>query len=427
MKHVLSAFLVLAIALPAAAQSPTPSAAQSAGARPDVLRVFLDCNQCDFNNLRQDITFINYVRDRNDADVHVLVTTQGTGSRGRQYTFEFIGLGAFADLRQTLTYSSSGTDTDDERRQGVARTFSLGLTPYLLRTASADQFSLRYEPPNAQAAAAPAQGAGDPWNAWIFRVGASAQLDGEQAEQSRRYRTNVSANRTTDRWKLSFSGNGDFNEDEFTLSDGRTIVNTRENYNANASVIKSLGADHWGGLLRTSWSHNTQTNHDRNVRVAAGVEYDVFSYAESTRRSLVFQYSTGVNFFDYTVVTLYGKLRETAADQRFAAILALRQPWGTSRVTGSFQHYLNDLAKHRLEVNGEIDVRLFRGFGLTVEGNASRVRDQLYLPAGEATDEEILLRQRRLATGYRYGFQIGFSYQFGSIYNNVVNPRWGNP
>jgi hypothetical protein len=77
-----------------------------------------------------------------------------------------------------------------------------------------------------------------------------------------------------------------------------------------------------------------------------------------------------------------------------------------------------------MEVGGRIDVRLFRGFSLNVNGNASRVRDQIYLPKGAATDEEILLRLRRLQSGYRYGLSVGFNYQFGSIFNNVVNPRF---
>ncbi len=46
-------------------------------------RVFLDCGACDFNYLRQEIQFVDYVRDRTDADVHVLATTQRTGGRGR--------------------------------------------------------------------------------------------------------------------------------------------------------------------------------------------------------------------------------------------------------------------------------------------------------------------------------------------------------
>jgi hypothetical protein len=57
-------------------------------------------------------------------------------------------------------------------------------------------------------------------------------------------------------------------------------------------------------------------------------------------------------------------------------------------------------------------------------GSAARIRDQLYLRAGEATDEEILLRRRQLATSYRYSMFVGVGYTFGSIFNNIVNPRF---
>ena len=66
---------------------------------------------------------------------------------------------------------------------------------------------------------------------------------------------------------------------------------------------------------------------------------------------------------------------------------------------------------------------------LTVEGDwkhlTPRTRDQIYLPRGAASTEEILLRQRQLLTGYQYFFEFGFSYTFGSIFNNIVNPRFG--
>ena len=41
-----------------------------------------------------------------------------------------------------------------------------------------------------------------------------------------------------------------------------------------------------------------------------------------------------------------------------------------------------------------------------------------------ATTEEILLRLRQLATDYSYYTSVGFSYRFGSAFNNVVNPRF---
>jgi len=50
----------------------------------------------------------------------------------------------------------------------------------------------------------------------------------------------------------------------------------------------------------------------------------------------------------------------------------------------------------------------------------------LSLVKGGASREEILLKRKELATQFRYFTYFGLSYTFGSIYNNVVNPRFGN-
>jgi hypothetical protein len=102
----------------------------------------------------------------------------------------------------------------------------------------------------------------------------------------------------------------------------------------------------------------------------------------------------------------------------------VRQPWGSSGLSLELATYFHDFARHRFVMNGDIDVRLFKGFSVTMDGSVSRVHDQLYLQAGEASNEEILLRRRQLATSYRYRFSAGISYTFGSIFNNVVNTRF---
>ena len=387
------------------------------------LRVNLDCQQCDFNNLRQDITYINYVNDKSDADVYVLISTENTASGGRQYHMDFIGQGAFSDLHQTLNYVSNGSDTDDERRRGVSRTFALGLAPFLVRTPERDRFSLQYTQPSG---AKPVEEvpADDPWNLWIFRVGASTELNGEERESSNRFRTNFSGNRTTEAWKFSFRGNGDFNRREFTLSDGRVVKSSSDNWSFTSSAVKSIGESHWAARVEAEVRSNTQSNLDLQTRSEIGLEWDYFPYADSTRRSLVVQYSAGVSKTKYLERTIFDKDDETLFDHRLAAILALRQPWGSWRASAAYSAYLHDASKYNLDFFADADVRLFRGFSLNVDGSYSRVRDQLYLPAGGATDEEVLLRLRRLQTGYRYRVSVGFSFQFGSIFNNVVNPRW---
>jgi hypothetical protein len=408
---------VLALFVGALAGWPTAAQAQP------TLRVSLDCSQCDFNNLRQDITYISYVNDKSDADVYVLISTENTASGGREYTMEFMGQGDYSDLRQTLNYVSNGSDTDDERRRGVSRTFALGLAPFLVRTPQADRFSLQYTQPTGttQVAEEPTD---DPWNLWIFRVGASTELNGEERESSNRFRANFSGNRTTEAWKFSFRGNGDFNRREFTLTDGRVVKSSSDNWSFTGSAVKSIGASHWAARLESEVRSNTQSNLDLQMRSEIGLEWDYFPYADSTRRSLVVQYSAGVSNTKYLERTIFLKDDETLFDHRLAAILALRQPWGSWRASAAYSAYLHDASKYNLDFFADADVRLFRGFSLNVDGSYSRVRDQLYLPAGEATDEEVLLRLRRLQTGYRYRVSVGFSFQFGSIFNNVVNPRW---
>ena len=68
---------VLRTLLLGACLAPTPLAAQETPRQQeDFLRMFLDCPTffCDMDFFRRQIGFVDYVRDRRDADVHVLVT-----------------------------------------------------------------------------------------------------------------------------------------------------------------------------------------------------------------------------------------------------------------------------------------------------------------------------------------------------------------
>jgi len=168
---------------------------------------------------------------------------------------------------------------------------------------------------------------------------------------------------------------------------------------------------------------STYFNKDLGIRVAPVVEYSVFPYSESTRKQLTVQYTVGFNSFDYTAETIYEKLEEQVFDHSLTAALDLRQPWGSIRGQVSGAQYLHDLSKRRLTFDGNLDFRLWGGLSLNVRAGYSRISDQLYLERGEATDEEILLELRQLETDYRYEMSVGLNYRFGSIFNNVVNPR----
>jgi hypothetical protein len=188
--------------------------------------------------------------------------------------------------------------------------------------------------------------------------------------------------------------------------------------------VKSLG-EHWSAGLRAELSSSTYLNQRSAVRVVPTAELNVFPYSQSTRRQLRLQYGLGLQSFRYRELTIYDRLRETKPLHGGSAALDLRQPWGSVAFNLDGQQYLDDREKYNWSAFTNTNLRLFKGFSVNFYGGYNRLRDQIYLEAGGVSRDEVLLRQRQLATGYSYFGGVGLSYTFGSIYNNVVNPRFG--
>jgi len=186
--------------------------------------------------------------------------------------------------------------------------------------------------------------------------------------------------------------------------------------------VRSLG-EHWAAGVRLNASSQTRLNQALDLRFAPALEFSIFPYSEFTRRQLTLQYTIGVNSVAYQDTTIYFKTSETLTNQSLRLSLQVTQPWGTARGSIEGAHYFNDLDKYHLNANIWCDIRLFRGFSVNFNGRYGQVRDQLYLAVGGASDEDVLLRLKKLETNFEYEFRFGFSYTFGSIFNAAVNPR----
>lgn len=91
-----------------------------------------------------------------------------------------------------------------------------------------------------------------------------------------------------------------------------------------------------------------------------------------------------------------------------------------------YSTYLHDWSKNNLSAGGYLSLRIAKGLNVNFGGGASLIHDQLNLVKQDLTYDEILLQRKEIATQYEYYTSFGFTYTFGSIYNNVVNPRFGN-
>jgi hypothetical protein len=399
----------------AVAQDATPEV-------PDTVKVFVDCMyaRCDYEYIRTELPFVDHVRDREVADVHVLITGEGTAGGGT-YTLHFIGRGTFAGVETTLHQTWRQGDSSDTLRAELVRSIRLGLVPFLTRTPLRDRLDVSVKArPGTEAPSTRARR--DPWDYWIFRTQANTRVDGESSSNSASLSGSVSASRVTDAWKFSVGSSGSYRENEYDLDEGDTYRSVSRGYSVSGLAVKSV-THHWSAGVRASASSSTYLNQRLALRIAPAIEYDVLPYTESTRRKLTIQYAVGTDYFRYDKETIFGRLSEHRLDHALVVALDLRRPWGSMSTAAETGSYLDDFRKKRFEVSGEANVRLLKGLSLSVWGNAAIIRDQIYLPKGEATAEEILVRQRQLATSYRYTLSVGFSYTFGSIYTNVVNPR----
>ncbi len=389
------------------------------------LRVFIDCRGpgCDQEFFRKELVWVDHVRDQKDADVHILVTAQGTGGGGTEYTLRFIGHGQWENQEDALRRATEAGETDDGRRRDLTQAFALGLARFAAATPVGS--SLRVTAP-ATTSAMPVQttAATDPWNFWVFRTNVNFNLNGESSSSFRNINAGQSANRTTDAWKINVNAGMGYNESRYDLSEGGEFVSTRRSWHVNGLAVKSL-TTHWSAGAKAGASRSTFLNQKLAARIAPGVEYNFFPYTQSTERSLIVQWTAGINHFRYDSMTIFDRIEETKWDQSLLAHLSLRQPFGSIGLSLEFANYLDDASLNRFSFNADTEIRLTRGLSVRLDGNYQLVHDQLYLKRGTATNEEIIARQQQLQTSYRYFISAGFTYRFGSINNNVVNPRFG--
>ncbi len=382
--------------------------------RKDALKVYMDAS----DYIKREIPFINYVRDIKDAQIYIISTSQSTGSGGIEYTYFLEGQHNFAGMRDTVAVSTSPDDTDDQRRQKQVSVLKMALMRYVVKTPLNKYIHIAFTQPIQEEVST------DKWNNWVFRSRVSGFINGEKTYKSTDLNGSFSASRVTQDWKLIFDLSYSHGEDEYTIGDVK-IPSINKSSSFDALIVKSL-SDHWslGGEFEIGSS--TYRNHKWNLEFMPGIEYNIFPYSESTRRQFSFLYEAGFVYHDYHEITIYEKLNESLWAHSLDATYSVIQKWGSVSLGVEWSNYLHDWKLNNLSLSGNMGFRVTKGLSFTIGGGASLIHDQISLVKGGVSAEEILTRQKELETQYSYFTHFGLTYTFGSIFNNVVNPRFRN-
>jgi hypothetical protein len=416
MKRIFFLF-VSAFFVPDSFSQEVPSQADTL--RKDALNVFMEST----DYIRKEIPYVNYVRDIKDAGVYIISTSQRTGSGGTEYSYFFVGQHENAGMADTLKFNASPDETNDEIRQKSVNTLKMGLMRYVAKTPLSKYMKISFTEPLKSSVST------DKYDSWVFRTSIYGYLEGEQTRKQQYLSGSLSANRITEDWKVNMSSTYSQNESKYLVTDSMGITQTYKGANTSKSfrtlIVKSLN-DHWsaGGTFRLGSS--SYSNEQFYLVLMPGIEYDLFPYSESTRRQLRILYSAGYDYEDYTDTTIYNKMKEGLWMHSITAAYQVVQKWGNINLTMGYSNYLHDWSKNNLSASVALELRIAKGLSISLYGSAAAIHDQLSLVKENIPLDQILLQRKQLATQFQYFTSFGLTYTFGSIYNNVVNPRFGN-
>ncbi|MDH5399928.1 MAG: hypothetical protein OEX02_17380 [Cyclobacteriaceae bacterium] len=386
----------------------------------DLMEVFIDCQGgCDINYIRQEIDYVNHVRDQLEAQVHVFITRQYSSSGGHIYDLSFTGRNDYEGINNQFQFIALTTETEDEIRKGLTKSIERGLVSYLVHTDLGEKLdiSLKEKPTNKNQATGK-----DPWRNWLFDIYANGSLDEEQNRKRFVLRSGLEADRVTEEWRVGTNLQLNFDELKVFADSSNIIYRNTHRHSLNSRVVKSMG-DHWSSGLSGGFYTSTYSNLKERYYLGPALEYSLFPYSQVLRREITLAYRVSYSIQNYYEESIFNKLGDTFGSQSITLNVRYRQPWGSiySSIRGS--HFLKDINKNRLEINNNSSVRIFKGLSVRINVNFKIIGDQIYLPKGEASLEDVLLQQKQVATAYDLYVGGGLSYTFGSIYNNVLNTR----
>lgn len=391
---------------------------QSDSLRNGALKLFIDCRSCDMNYTRENIPYVNYVRDTRESDVYLLVTNQDAGSGGQQYTLTFEGLGKYMGMHDTLIYTSNPDESNTIVREKKTNLIKMGLMRYVAKTPLFNEIVITSNTDLEQEQVV------DSWNNWVIELQTSPRFNAEESYRRLYVSNSINISRVTPEFKLEIELDQSKNKQKF-IEDGVETIYERSDRSFDNLIVKSMG-EHWSAGLKWDMESSTNRNYDFNTEFLPSVEYDIYPYAESTHRQFRFLYSIGYQFSNYIDTTILNMTRESLFKQELNIAYQVQKKWGSVNIALSGSNYFHDISKNRLEFYGYMRLRIIKGLSLSVNGGVAYINDQLNLRKGDLSEAERLLRLKQQATNFSLQGSVSLTYTFGSIYNNVVNPRFGN-
>lgn len=380
------------------------------------IKVFLSC-RCNKEYIKQNTLFFDYVRDRTLSDIEVFVFDINNAGGGKNYSFEFKGKNEFKGKENKISTNIPQNLTFNEVRDELLKTYKLGMGFFLQNTPFQNQLQVTF---NGEKNISDGFTT-DNWKNWVFEVSGSFNFENERSIKEEEYNIGLEVDRVTEMWRIR-SDLGMLRSVKFFSREEESFSSERKRTFFSGSVVKSL-SDHFSTGIFGNYLNDTFQNYRSFVNFSPALEYNFIPYSEVLTREITLAYKIGYNFYEYFEKTIYGFLNQKMFNQSLTLNLRYRERWGSIYSYLMASQFLDQPDQNRLSLNNNINLRIVRGLSLRISGRFQLIRDQINLPLGEASIEDLLLRQRQISTNFQNRISLGLSYTFGSIFNNIVNNR----
>ena len=384
--------------------------------RTDKIKVFLSCN-CDDSYIKQNTLLLDYVRDRTLSDIEVFVFDISNASGGRNFTFEYKGKNDFQNKENKISTNITQNLTFNEAREVLLKIYKMGMVHFLQNTVFQNQVDVSFN----DQMDIPQEMSFDQWKNWVFEISGSFNFENEESINEEEYNVGFDIDRVTEMWRVR-SYFRQRRAVKFYSGDEENYTSERNSTYFSGSLVKSI-SDHFSTGIFGSYQKDTFRNYESFFNFSPALEYNFIPYNEVLTREITLAYKLGYNFYEYLEETLYGFLHQKMFNQSLTLNLRFREKWGSIYSYMVASQFLDQPDQNRLTLNNNINLRIVRGLSLRISGSFQLIRDQINLPKGEASIEDLLLRQRQISTNYQNRISMGLSYTFGSIFNNIVNTR----
>ena len=389
------------------------------------LNIYLDCGYCDFDYIRTSFSEVNYMNDRQDADVHILVNAVTNGSGGSQYDIIFKGQKKYASHCDTLVFHVPGNSTDEEVRAAMLENLQLGLVPYLVKTSAKSRMILLFDESPSIAEEK------DPWKNWMFELSADGSYFYSRNATMLSLNGSLYISKINPKIKFESSTSFLYNDTEYRMydEDEEDVVTDRiydveRNLSSYNLWVRSLG-EHAGIGLMGRYRKSIFSNYKNNIQAGPAVEYNLFKYSEASRKQCRIGYYLLYEHSDYNVITENHKTSENFVSNELRLTFSYYDTWGTLNSTLWASCYLNDFDQYDFGSYNTASINLAKGFSFYATFSFSVLQNQRNLPLEQASEQDLLTGRRVLESSFNYNVGIGIAYRFGSIFNNAVNPRFG--